>query len=110
MAPELGKEPNLPERDIDDGIITRLLTTMIFQLAKRDQRLIENEIFKLTGEKIENPDQSDEAPPCWTEFLASYGRLAGQVLRIQTKITKNYTQILPLMGRHCRDMLSDQGK
>merc|ERR1711937_905594 len=40
--------------------------------------------------------------------MGKYGRLAGQILRVQTRISKNFIQILPQMGRHCRDMLSDQ--
>ena len=74
--------------------------------------MIEKEIAKLSGNKTNGSSgpQSTDAPPCWTEFLGQHGRLAGQILRIQTKMTRNFGQILPLMGRHCRDMLSDQGK
>ena len=83
---------------------------MFHQLAKRDEEALERKIAKVSGDKANGVKESENAPPaCWIEFLSNYGRLAGQVLRIQTKMTENFVQILPLMGRHCRDMLSDQG-
>lgn len=111
MAPELGKDDKIHEREVDAGLVTRLITSMIFQLAKREEEDIDMEMEKLSGDKSNGTAESPpvEPPACWTEFLAGYGRLAGQILRIQTKMTQNFVQILPLMGRHCRDMLSDQG-
>ena len=93
-------------------VVSSLLTSMMLQFAQRDETQLQREILKVQNGNVKQNGESAEnweLPPCWVEFLKTYGRLAGQILRVQTRITKNYIQILPQMGRHCRDMLSDQG-
>jgi len=50
MAPELAKDEKIHEREIDPGIVTRLITSMIFQLAKTpflpNTQLLPNFILK----------------------------------------------------------------
>ena len=112
MSPELAEKPTLPEPEIDTGVVRSLLTSMMLQLAQKEEAALEREILKVQNGNVKQNGQTPEnteLPPCWVEFLKKYGRLAGQILRVQTRISKNFIQILPQMGRHCRDMLSDQG-
>ena len=44
----------------------------------------------------------------WVEQMGIHGRFAGQIFRVLLRACDNFQVVLPLLGRHCRDMLSDQ--
>ena len=54
-----------------------------------------------------------EFEPLWKHIISTQGRFSGQLLRLQLQLFPDlvsYQTVLPLFGRNCRDMLSDQGK
>jgi len=111
MAPELAKKDVSCESEVDDVLVTQLLTSIVISLAKRDDIKVANEIRiqkKEPPQKIELAVSEFEA--LWKEIISNHGRFSGQLLRLQIKLFPevSYPVILPLFGRNCRDMLSDQ--
>merc|ERR1711917_59318 len=86
-------------------------TSIVISLAKRDDIKVTNEIRiqkKEAPQKMELAVSEFEA--LWKEIISNHGRFSGQLLRLQIKLFPevSYPVILPLFGRNCRDMLSDQ--
>ena len=103
MAPELAKKDVSCESEVDDILVTQLLTSIvislgmfincqrtqpinIFVLAKRDDIKVSNEIRiqkKEPPQKIELAVSEFEA--LWKEIISNHGRFSGQLLRLQIK-------------------------
>ena len=70
-----------------------------------------NEIHGLQKtQENNNPISIVEFEPLWKQIISAHGRFSGQLLRLHIKLLPDisYPIILPLFGRKCRDMLSDQ--
>ena len=104
MAPELAKKDVSCESEVDDVLVTQLLTSIVIslgklqftpiveyiliriRLAKRDDIKVANEIRiqkKEPPQKVELAVSEFEA--LWKEIISNHGRFSGQLLRLQIK-------------------------
>lgn len=129
MAPELAKNEISLEGEIDDSLVKQLLTSIIIGLgeifwsnfvaitkflARREEAKLGNEVRLARKEQPEKYEINlAEFEPLWKHIISTQGRFSGQLLRLQLQLFPDlvsYQTVLPLFGRNCRDMLSDQGK
>jgi hypothetical protein len=81
-------------------------------MALEEERTLDNLIKKISEGPVD--DELDEnqnysiSTDVWVEQMGIHGRFAGQIFRVLLRACENFQVVLPLLGRHCRDMLSDQ--
>ena len=135
-APEMAAENSTSEPNLDRSIISRLLkrfkkifqilpknfrqnsnldkTSIINQMALEEERTLDNLIKKISDGPVDDGLDENQnysiSTDVWVEQMGIHGRFAGQIFRVLLRACENFQVVLPLLGRHCRDMLSDQSK
>lgn len=130
-APEMAAENSTSEPNLDRSIISRLLkrfkilffqpnfqnsnlekTSIINQMALEEERTLDNLIKKISEGPVDDALDENQnysiSTDVWVEQMGIHGRFAGQIFRVLLRACENFQVVLPLLGRHCRDMLSDQ--
>ncbi|CBY22036.1 unnamed protein product [Oikopleura dioica] len=81
-------------------------------MALEEERTLDNLIKKISDGPVEDGLDENEnyniSTDVWVEQMGIHGRFAGQIFRVLLRACENFQVVLPLLGRHCRDMLSDQ--
>lgn len=110
LAPEMAEQGASVEPSVDRTLSTKLLTSIVHQMALVEEEELDQLIKKVSDSPDENgvDENQNISSDFWQEQMSLHGRLAGQIFRMMVRSCKNFTTVLPLLGRYCRDMLSDQ--
>lgn len=81
-------------------------------MALEEERTLDNLIKKISEGPVDDALDENQnysiSTDVWVEQMGIHGRFAGQIFRVLLRACENFQVVLPLLGRHCRDMLSDQ--
>ncbi|CAG5108539.1 Oidioi.mRNA.OKI2018_I69.chr1.g3845.t1.cds [Oikopleura dioica] len=112
-APEMAEELS-KKLSFSHSFLNLQKTSIVNQMALEEERTLDALIRKVSEEPKKEQNDLDEnqnysiSTDVWVEQMGIHGRFAGQLFRVLLRACENFQVILPLLGRHCRDMLSDQ--